>query len=124
MTSENPYRDEQSAESPQQENAAQPAPAAEPPPIPPAGPTNLSFDGQFLACPFCGGQDIQKLSYTWWGGMLGPKLCTHVKCRSCKKTYNGKSGRSNLRFILTYQIIAVVVVLGIVLAGWLLTESM
>ncbi|MEO8041040.1 MAG: hypothetical protein ABI646_00400 [Acidobacteriota bacterium] len=36
----------------------------------------------YVPCPKCGGP-AAKLKFTWWGGILGPKMLTHVKCTSC-----------------------------------------
>jgi len=42
------------------------------------------------------------VKFTWWGGLLGPKLLTHVKCGSCGHKYNGKSGKDNTAGIAIY----------------------
>ncbi len=34
---------------------------------------------QYVPCPRCGGH-ANKVGMTWWGGVIGPKLFTHVKC--------------------------------------------
>jgi hypothetical protein len=44
----------------------------------------------------------KRVGFTWWGGMLGPKLFTHVKCAQCGQAYNGKTGRSNDTAIAIY----------------------
>lgn len=66
----------------------------------------------YAPCPHCGAIDAEKVSFTWWGGLLGPKLLNHVKCRSCTKGYNGKTGKDNTTGILIYSL----VVFGVVLA--------
>ena len=48
------------------------------------------MDG-FAGCPFCGKSEAEKVGFTWWGGVLGPKLLNHVKCLGCGKKYNGKT---------------------------------
>jgi len=71
---------------------------------------------KFEECPKCGGTDAEQMKFTWWGGLLGPKLFTHVKCPDCGCTYNGKTGASNTRNIVIYTL-----VLGIpigVIAGY------
>jgi uncharacterized protein (DUF983 family) len=66
----------------------------------------------FKPCPQCGAESAEKMSFTWWGGIVGPKLLSHVKCTSCAKQYNGKSGKDNTVGIVIYSI----VMLGIVAA--------
>ena len=52
--------------------------------------------------------------FTWWGGLIGPKLLTHVKCLACGKQYNGKTGKDNTNGIIIYCVIVGVICLGIV----------
>jgi hypothetical protein len=70
----------------------------------------------YVPCPQCGTPDPAPVKFTWWGGMLGPKMLSHVKCNNCKATYNGKSGASNTTSIVIYSlavfVIAFVVVIG------------
>ncbi len=47
--------------------------------------------------------------YTWWGGAIGPRLLSHVKCQGCGKGYNGKTGASNTMAIVLYQVVAFVI---------------
>ena len=58
-----------------------------------------------VACPKCGTADPKTLSFTWWGGALGPKLLTHVKCLNCGYKYNGKSGSDNTANIAIYFVV-------------------
>jgi len=60
---------------------------------------------QFAPCPNCGESNAEKMSFTWWGGIIGPKLLTHVKCISCGETYNGKTGKDNTTNIIIYSIV-------------------
>jgi len=53
-------------------------------------------------CPQCGSARVEKVKYTMWGGMIGPRLLNHVKCQDCKATFNGKTGKSNTRAIAAY----------------------
>jgi predicted Zn-ribbon and HTH transcriptional regulator len=39
-------------------------------------------------CPKCGSGLISPVKYTWWGGVLGPKLLHHTKCNACNFKYN------------------------------------
>lgn len=54
------------------------------------------------------------MSFTWWGGLIGPRVLTHVKCPGCGHGYNGKSGKDNTTGIVIYSIIVGIVALGFV----------
>ena len=71
---------------------------------------------EFAACPKCSQQTATRLGYTWWGGALGPRLLTHVKCGGCGTTYNGKTGRSNNTAIAIYMVIVNVVLIAAAIA--------
>jgi hypothetical protein len=71
---------------------------------------------QFAPCPNCGNTYASKIGFTWWGGMLGPSLFTHVKCYRCGNAYNGKTGQSNNTAIAIYVIVSTVVGLLVVVA--------
>lgn len=68
-------------------------------------------------CPKCGDSDANKVGYTWWGGALGPRLFSHVKCNRCGATYNAKSGNSNTTNIIIYTAVIVVIVAAILYFG-------
>jgi uncharacterized protein (DUF983 family) len=74
--------------------------------------------GLFEPCPNCGAEDPKRVSFTWWGGALGPWMFTHVACQECGTTYNGKTGKSNNTAIAIYTI------LGFVLAGFVAALSL
>jgi hypothetical protein len=67
---------------------------------------------EYAPCPKCSAESATYQSYTWWGGLLGPKLFTHVKCGSCSTTYNGKTGRSNNTAIAVYLVVTSAVVMS------------
>lgn len=54
------------------------------------------------------------MKFTWWGGIIGPKILTHVKCPGCRYAYNGKTGRDNTTGIVIYSVVVGIVVLGMV----------
>ena len=64
----------------------------------------------YVPCPKCGGVNIQKVGFTWWGGILGPALFNHVKCNSCGTAYNGKTGQSNTVGITIYILVTLFIV--------------
>jgi hypothetical protein len=53
-------------------------------------------------CPKCGAGSAKPVTYAWWGGLLGPKLLSHVECTACGTAYNGKTGQSNAVGIAVY----------------------
>jgi predicted RNA-binding Zn-ribbon protein involved in translation (DUF1610 family) len=59
-------------------------------------------------CPSCGKSVAEAVSFTWWGGLIGPKILTHVRCTSCSTTYNGKTGQSNTTGIIIYTVVLLV----------------
>jgi hypothetical protein len=65
------------------------------------------------ACPKCNATSASKVSFTWWGGALGPKLFSVVKCHQCGAQYNGKTGATLTKVIIGYQAVALVVFGGI-----------
>ncbi len=65
---------------------------------------------QYAPCPNCGQSNAKKVSYTWWGGALGPSMFTHVKCQSCNTQYNGKTGKSNQANIIVYTLVSFLIV--------------
>ena len=66
----------------------------------------------YVPCPKCGGA-AEKLGFTWWGGVIGPRILTHVKCTSCGNKYNGKSGKVNTTGIIIYSAIVAILVFGL-----------
>lgn len=81
-----------------------------PPPIDYAAPQS-----KYAPCPNCGAYGATKVGFTWWGGVLGPALMTHVKCPNCRTCYNGKTGRSNSTAIAIYTIVGLVLGIGVVI---------
>lgn len=60
---------------------------------------------QFAPCPKCNAASATQMKMTWWGGALGPKLLTHVKCDACGNKYNGKTGQDNTTKIVIYSLV-------------------
>ena len=58
-----------------------------------------------ISCPKCDSKTVSKVKYTWWGGVLGPKLLHHTKCEDCRYTFNNKTGKSNTPGIIIYSVI-------------------
>ncbi len=68
----------------------------------------------YAPCPQCNASAAQKVNFTWWGGVLGPRVLKHVKCGSCGKGYNGKTGKDNLNGIIIYSVVVGMIALGLV----------
>ena len=66
----------------------------------------------YVPCPKCSGE-AEKLKFTWWGGILGPKILTHVKCLACGHKYNGKTGKDNTTGIIVYSVIVGILCLAL-----------
>lgn len=60
-------------------------------------------------CPKCGSPLVQPVKYTWWGGLLGPKLMHHTRCTECKYTFNSKTRKSNTANIIIYSVVLFVI---------------
>lgn len=82
-------------------------------PSPPPGYAAAAGTGEYVACPRCQRPDPEKVKFTWWGGVIGPKMLSHVKCQTCGLAYNGKSGQSNTTGIVIYSIIVFIIFFGI-----------
>jgi hypothetical protein len=66
-------------------------------------------------CPACSHETAQKIRFTAWGGVIGPRLLSLVRCNGCGMQYNGKSGRRVEKAIRVYTSVALGVL--ILLAG-------
>ena len=74
--------------------------------------------GPYADCPNCGARgDATKVTFTWWGGIVGPALFSHVQCNECGAGYNGKTGKSNNTAIAIYVGVGVVFGLAIGFVG-------
>lgn len=89
--------------------APQPPPFSPgPSPAPPTAPGPLVPPDASL-CPTCRTMTGKAVTFTMWGGVLGPKLLHHHKCTTCGRTYNSKTGRSNTGGIILYTLVMIVV---------------
>jgi hypothetical protein len=67
---------------------------------------------EYVDCPKCGSGRVQKVAFTWWGGVLGPALLNHVQCQECRATFNGETGQSNNGPILIYSLVVGALAVG------------
>ena len=71
----------------------------------------------YAPCPKCQNTTATPVSFTWWGGLIGPKILSHVKCGKCGACYNGKSGKENTTGIIIYTVVCFVIfaIIGVAL---------
>ena len=69
----------------------------------------------YAPCPQCGQAAAEKMKFTWWGGILGPRILTHVKCQACGKQYNGKTGKENTAGIAIYMVVVGIACVALIL---------
>ena len=61
--------------------------------------------GEWADCPNCGAPDPVKVSYTWWGGFIGPAIINTVRCQECGTQYNGIHGDYNTTRIIIHTFV-------------------
>lgn len=66
------------------------------------------------ACPSCGSTTTKEVKYTWWGGLLGPKLFNLQACESCKFQFNRVTGKSTKNAVIAYNLVFLAIALVIV----------
>jgi hypothetical protein len=71
-----------------------------------------------LGCPRCGSAYTHQPTFTWWGGILGPKLLNHTICNGCHLGFNARTGKDNTGAIAIYfgVVFSIVIFLVIVRA--------
>jgi hypothetical protein len=67
------------------------------------------------ACPRCRSTDVHRPTFTWWGGLLGPRLFKHAICRGCGLGFNWKTGKSNATAIGVYFAVGIALAILIVI---------
>jgi len=64
----------------------------------------------FKACPRCSSNDINKVEYSWWGGLIGPVLVHQVRCKKCGMTYDGATGTNITKRVGRYIAIVIIII--------------
>ncbi len=91
-------------------------PTNQPPPpsnLPP-NPQQMRVQGTGMSapCPQCQNTQTGTVGFTWWGGVLGPRIFSVVRCLNCGLQYNGKKGtRIGGSIALYYGIVFGIVIL-------------
>ena len=72
-----------------------------------------------ITCPKCGreGETIP-VTFTWWGGVVGPRMLRHVECPACHARFNGETGQSNDAAIRLYIAVLTIAALLVMFAIW------
>ena len=65
-------------------------------------------------CPNCGSRRSKKVSFTWWGGAVGPAMFSQVKCEECGQSYNRKTGKPIGWALITIYTLVVGAVFGVI----------
>lgn len=65
--------------------------------------------GGYAPCPKCGSTTATPVTFTWWGGILGPRLLHHVQCTGCGAQFDGTTGQSNTTRIVLYCLVVLIV---------------
>ena len=60
-------------------------------------------------CPKCNSANVVPVKYTWWGGVIGPRMMHHTRCKDCGYVYNRKTRQSNTTNIIIYFAVTFVV---------------
>jgi hypothetical protein len=78
------------------------------------GKRRRGHQGDYADCPGCGAPgDAKRLTFTWWGGALGPWILCHVCCNHCGTCYNGRTGKSNTTGIAIYTVVGLFIGLAL-----------
>lgn len=83
---------------------------------------NMATPNHYAPCPNCGNINASKAEYTWWGGVIGPYLLSHVTCNYCGTGYNSKTGKANDAAIRKYIWMSLLV--GLLIIGLCVALSM
>lgn len=57
-------------------------------------------------CPYCNASEASRVRFTPWGGVVGPRLFSLVKCTDCGKHFNGRSGTRVEKAIRLYTTVS------------------
>jgi hypothetical protein len=84
-----------------------------------SGPKDGTSMGEYgyAICYNCGADAAARVSYTFWGRIIGPAMICHVRCGRCGTTYNGRTGKSNDTAILIYILVSLGIGLALAAMG-------
>lgn len=68
-------------------------------------------------CPGCGSRRSKKISFTMWGGVVGPALFKLVKCSECGQQYNRETGKPFGWLPIIVYTVVMLAIFGAVLAA-------
>jgi hypothetical protein len=81
---------------------------APPPVAPPQTSPYPRQTGDGPTCPQCNSDNTKEVKYTWWGGLLGPKMMNLQKCEGCGFQFNRVTRQSVKNAIVMYNLVALV----------------
>jgi hypothetical protein len=69
-------------------------------------------------CPYCRAQSANSVGFTWWGGLLGPRIMGIVKCNNCHNqfTKNGNKAGGAIGIYLGISL-AIGLIIGVVIVA-------
>ena len=62
----------------------------------------------FKNCPKCKSNEIYKVEYSWWGGIIGAYLVHQVRCKKCGHAYNGVTGSKISNYSANFLLIGII----------------
>ncbi|MBA2540293.1 MAG: hypothetical protein H0V17_11700 [Deltaproteobacteria bacterium] len=70
-----------------------------------------------MECPKCRNDVMpDPVGFTWWGGLIGSRLISHVECPACHARFNGKTGKDNTPAIAIYMVVVGLLSFGLLFA--------
>lgn len=70
-------------------------------------------------CPACHARAGKKVTFSWWGGIVGPGVMSLHKCQACGCQFNSKTGKPARNAIIAYVVIVnVILLLVLALLFW------
>lgn len=84
------------------------------PPISPYPRPNMQEPfGGGPSCPQCNSANTKEVKYTWWGGIVGPKMMNLQHCNACGFQFNRATRKSTRNAVIAYNLVALVLALVI-----------
>ncbi len=65
---------------------------------------------KYEPCPVCGSKNIEKVEYSWFGGLLASAFNV-ARCKKCGKSYNGATGKDLKKYNAVIIIILIIFIL-------------
>ena len=79
----------------------------------PYRPPDAAAPDRAVACPSCGKTGSTRVTFTWWGGFLGPRVFSAVACLSCQTQYNSRTGRPLTQAIVLWNVVGLAIAVAV-----------